>query len=35
MTREGTGHPPSYDEAKKMKPLLLHTHGFLRASLTL
>ena len=24
---ERTGHPPSYAEAKKMKPLTLHTHG--------
>src|SRR6218665_4025679 len=31
--RERTGHPPSYAEAKKMKSLILHTHGCSRASL--
>ena len=30
--RERNGHPPSYDEAKKMKSLTLHTHGCLKAS---
>ena len=29
MTRERTGHPPSYAEAKKTKLLRLHTHGLL------
>ena len=33
MVRERTGHQPSYDEAKKMKSLTLHTHGYPRASL--
>ena len=31
--RERTGHPPSYAEAKKMKSLSLHTHGYFMASL--
>jgi len=31
--RERTGHLPSYTEAKKMKLLALHTHGFPMASL--
>src|SRR6218665_2375979 len=26
--RERTGHPPSYVEAKRMKLLSLHTHGY-------
>jgi len=25
--RERTGHPPPYVEAKRMKPITLHTHG--------
>jgi len=29
MARQMTGHPLSYAEAKKMKLLTLHTHGFL------
>ena len=35
MVKEGTGHPPSYDEAKKRMLLTLHTHGCPRASLWL
>src|SRR6218665_1671583 len=30
--KERTGHPPSYAEAKKMKPLTLQAQGCLRAS---
>src|SRR6218665_1047484 len=30
--RERTGPPPSYAEAKKIKSLTLHTHGWLKAS---
>src|SRR6218665_333199 len=33
MVKETTGHPPSYAEAKKIKSLTLHTHGFPKASL--
>jgi len=29
---ERTGHSPSFAEAKKMKSLTLHTHGWPRAS---
>ena len=32
MVRERTGRMPSYAVAKKMKSLILHTHGCLRAS---
>src|SRR6218665_704351 len=33
MTRDRTGHPFSYAEAKKMKSLTIHTHGCPRACL--
>src|SRR6218665_2700844 len=33
MVRETTGHPLSHAKAKKLKSLILHTHGCPRASL--
>ena len=33
MAGEGTGHPPSYAEVKKMKLLAIYTHGCLQGYL--